>query len=600
MAKILREERPSMLQRFILWREKHVSEKQFVLFLSVIVGILTAFAARILKLLIGWIEELLTKNFDYTGVNWLYLVYPVIGIFLTSVFIRRIVRDDISHGVTKILYAISRNKSRIKRHNTWSSMIASAITIGFGGSVGAESPIVLTGSAIGSNLGSMFKLDHKTLMILVGCGAAGAIAGIYKAPIAGLVFVLEVLMIDLTMASLLPLLVTCVTAAIVSYLLMGDQAIFTFSQTEPFLLQRVPAVILLGLVCGLVSVYFTKAMDQCENVFRRFSNPYVKLLIGGVTLSVLIFFFPSLYGEGYDTVSLLMSGNTEAEWEMVMNNSIFYGYEHMLLVYLICIVLFKVFASSATNGAGGCGGLFAPSLFLGAVTGFVFAHFSNGLSFGPFTPEKNFTLYGMAGIMAGVMHAPLTSIFLIAELTGGYSLFLPLMIVSAVSYLTNRVFQPQSIYAIRLAKKGELLTHHKDKAVLTLMNVDSVVETGFLKVTPDMDLGQMVQVISRSKRNLFPVVDVHNKLLGIVVMDDIRNIMFRQELYHRFRVERFMISPPARVIISDSMETVMHKFDQTKAWNLPVVDEDGVYVGFVSKSEVFDAYRQVLVDFSEE
>lgn len=600
MAKLQREERPSLLQRFILWREKHISEKQFVLFLSVVVGILTAIAARILKLLIGWIEDLLTNNFDITGANWLYLVYPVIGIFLTSVFIRRIVKDDIGHGVTKILYAISRNKSRIKRHNTWSSLIASAITIGFGGSVGAESPIVLTGSAIGSNLGSMFKLDHKTLMILVGCGAAGAIAGIYKAPIAGLVFVLEVLMIDLTMASLLPLLVTCVTAAIVSYILMGNQAIFTFNQTEPFLLQRVPSVIILGLVCGLVSVYFTKAMDHCENIFRRYSNPYIKLLIGGIVLSILIFFFPSLYGEGYDTVSLLMTGNTESDWETVMNNSIFYGYDHMLLVYLICIVLLKVFASSATNGAGGCGGLFAPSLFLGAVTGFVFAHFCNEFSIGPLSPEKNYTLYGMAGIMAGVMHAPLTSIFLIAELTGGYSLFLPLMIVSAVSYLTNRVFQPQSIYAIRLAKKGELLTHHKDKAVLTLMNIDSVVETGFLKVTPDMDLGQMVQVISRSKRNIFPVVDVHNKLLGIVVMDDIRNIMFRQELYHRFRVERFMISPPARVIVSDSMETVMKKFDQTKAWNLPVVDEDGGYVGFVSKSEVFDAYRQVLVDFSED
>ena len=593
-------ERQSLLQHFILWREKHISEKQFILFLSILVGILTALTARFLKMLIEWIEQLLTRNFDITGGNLLYLVYPVIGIFLTSLFIRYVVKDDISHGVTKILYAISRRKSRIKRHNTWSSLIASAITIGFGGSVGAESPIVLTGSAIGSNLGSLFKLDRKTLMILVGCGAAGAIAGIYKAPIAGLLFVLEVLMIDLTMSSLLPLLVTSVTAAIVSYLSMGSQALFEFHLNEPFILSRIPSVIVLGIVCGLISVYFTKMMDRCENVFRRYSNPYAKFVIGSVTLSLLIFFFPSLYGEGYETIGLLMKGKSEADWDMVMNNSLFYGIDHILLIYLALVVLLKVFASSATNGAGGCGGLFAPSLFLGAIAGFIFAHFCNQFNIGPFTPEQNYTLYGMAGIMTGVMHAPLTSTFLIAELTGGYDLFLPLMIVSATAYLTNRAFQPQSIYAIRLAKKGELLTHHKDKAVLTLMNIDSVVETDFLKVSPDMDLGQMVQVISRAKRDLFPVVDANDKLLGIVVMDDIRNIMFRQELYRRFKVERFMISPPARVIVSDSMKTVMKKFDDTKAWNLPVVKEDGTYEGFVSKSEVFDAYRQVLVDFSEE
>ncbi|MCE2616211.1 MAG: chloride channel protein [Phocaeicola sp.] len=593
-------EKSGLLQRFILWREKHVSESQFVLLLSIIVGVLTAIAARLLKLLIEGLQHLLTSNFNAMGSNWLYLVYPVIGIFITSLFIRYVVKDDIGHGVTKILYAISRRKSRIKRHNCWSSLIASAITIGFGGSVGAESPIVLTGSAIGSNLGSVFKLDHKTLMLLVGCGAAGAIAGIYKAPIAGMLFVLEVLMIDLTMNSLLPLLVTSVSAAIVSYLLTGTQALFEFHMVEPFILKRVPSVIILGIACGLVSVYFTRMMDMCENVFRRYSNPYTKLAIGGITLSLLIFFFPSLYGEGYDTVGLLINGKSDADWNMVMRNSFFSGDGNMLLVYLSLIVLVKVFASSATNGGGGCGGLFAPSLFLGAISGFIFAHFCNVFDIGTFTPEQNFALYGMAGLMTGVMHAPLTSTFLIAELTGGYDLFLPLMIVSATAYLTNRAFQSQSIYAIRLAKKGELLTHHKDKAVLTLLNIDSVVETDFLKVTPDMDLGQMIQVISRSKRNLFPVVDNSDKLLGIVVMDDIRNIMFRQELYHRFRVQRFMISPPARVIEDDTMETVMKKFDDTKAWNLPVVKRDGTYLGFVSKSEVFDAYRQVLVNFSQE
>lgn len=592
------EDKKSLLQRFILWREKRIKEKHFILILSFLVGIFTALAAWFLKFLVEWIKEFLTENFDSTGVNWLYLVYPVVGIFLTGLFIRHIVKDDISHGVTKILYAISRRQSRIKRHNTWSSVIASAITIGFGGSVGAEAPIVLTGSAIGSNLGSAFKMEHKTLMLLVGCGAAGAVAGIFKAPIAGLVFTLEVLMIDLTMASLLPLLVSCVTAATVSYILTGSEAMFKFHMDEPFLMERIPSAILLGIACGLVSLYFTRAMNSVENVFRRYNNPYVKLTIGGIMLSVLIFLFPPLYGEGYDTINLLLNGVSNQDWDTLMNNSIFYGYGGLLLVYLALIVLFKVFASSATNGGGGCGGIFAPSLFLGCITGFIFAHFCNEFHLGPYIPEKNFALLGMAGLMSGVMHAPLTGIFLIAELTGGYDLFLPLMMVSVSSYLTIMVFEPHSIYSMRLAKKGELLTHHKDKAVLTLMNIESVVETDFEKVRPDMDLGEMVKVISQAKRNLFPVVDVNGELLGIVALDDIRNIMFRQELYHRFKVEKFMVSPAARIYVNDSMEEVMRKFDDTKAWNLPVIDELGKYKGFVSKSKIFNSYRQVLVDFS--
>lgn len=317
------EEKKSILERFNEWREKNVKLKRFVLVLSFVVGILTALAAYLLKFLIEWIKEFLTENFDITGVNWLYLVYPVVGILLTGLFVRNIVKDDISHGVTKILYAISRKQSRIKRHNTWSSLIASAITIGFGGSVGAEAPIVLTGSAIGSNLGSAFRLEHRTLMLLVGCGAAGAVSGIFKAPIAGLVFTLEVLMIDLTMGSLLPLLVSSVTAATLSYLLMGTEAMFEFHMDEPFLMERIPAVMLLGILCGLVSLYFTRSMNWFENIFRRYSNPYTKLLLGGTLLSILIFLFPPLYGEGYDTISLLLNGTTEQDWDMVMNNSIF-------------------------------------------------------------------------------------------------------------------------------------------------------------------------------------------------------------------------------------------------------------------------------------
>ena len=595
------QEKKTLLQRFIVWRSKHIKDKQFILILSFLVGIFTAFAAYVLKFLVEYIKEFLTENFDSTGVNWLYLVYPVVGIFLTSLFIRKVVRDDISHGVTKILYAISRKQSRIKRHNIWSSVCASAITIGCGGSVGAEAPIVLTGSAIGSNLGSIFRMDHRTLMLLVGCGAAGAVSGIFKAPIAGLVFTLEVLMIDLTMASLLPLLITSVTAASVSYLLTGTEAMFQFHLDYPFALERIPYAIALGIFCGLVAWYFTRSMNWIENIFRRYSNPYIKFLIGGAMLSVLIFLFPPLYGEGYDTISLLLNGTTNAEWETVMNNSLFYGSSSLLVLYLILIILFKVFASSATNGGGGCGGIFAPSLFLGCIAGCVYSHVCNEFHIGNvFIPEKNFALMGMAGLMSGVMHAPLTGIFLIAELTGGYQLFLPLMIVSVSAYLTIIVFEPHSIYSMRLAKKGELITHHKDKAVLTLMNIESIVETDFLKVHPNMDLGEMVKVISKSNRNLFPVVDTQDHLIGIVVLDDIRNIMFRQELYHRFYVERFMNLPPARIINTDSMEVIMKKFDDTQAWNLPVVDEEDKYIGFVSKSKMLNTYRQVLVDFSTE
>ncbi len=597
-------EKKSLFQRLLQWREKKIKDKHFILFLSFVVGIITALAASLLKFLIEYIKHFLTENFDSTGVNWLYLVYPVIGILLTGLFIRNVVRDDISHGVTKILYAISRRQSRIKRHNTWSSLFASAITIGFGGSVGAEAPIVLTGSAIGSNLGSAFKMEHRTLMLLVGCGAAGAVAGIFKAPIAGLVFTLEVLMIDLTMGSLLPLLVSSVTAATVAYILHGTEAMFEFHMDEPFLMERIPAVLLLGILCGLVSLYFTRTMNRIEGVFRRYSNPYIKLLIGGAMLSVLIFLFPSLYGEGYDVIHMLLNGTGAADWDKVMDNSIFYGYGNLLLVYLALVVLFKVFATSATNGGGGCGGTFAPSLFLGCITGFIFAHFCNDYALAPVIsddlPEKNFALLGMAGLMSGVMHAPLTGIFLIAELTGGYDLFLPLMMVSVSAYLTIMIFEPHSIYSMRLAQKGELLTHNKDKSVLTLMDIESVVETDFQKVQPDHDLGEMVKVISKAKRNMFPVVDIRGVLLGIVILDDIRHIMFRQELYHRFTVGSFMVIPPSCINMEDSMEEVMRKFDETKAWNLPVVDAEGKYKGFLSKSRILNTYRQMLVDFSEE
>jgi len=586
-------------QQVLLWREKHIPEKHFVLILSFLVGLFSAFSALLLKNLIHFIQALLTNNFNVSEVNFLYLLYPAIGIFIASMFVKYVVKDDISHGVTKILFAISQKKSRIKSHNMWSSVIASSLTIGFGGSVGAEAPIVLTGSAIGSNLGRLFKMEQRTLMLLVGCGAAGAIAGIFKAPIAGLVFTIEVLLLNLTMTSVMPLLISSVTAATVSYIFQGSEAMFKFTMNEPFEMHRIPYVLLLGIFCGLVSLYFTRVMNWLEGNFRKLNVWYKKLIVGAIILSVLIFLFPPLYGEGYDTIKMLLND----ESNKLVEGSLFFqltGDYWLFVGYLFLILLFKVFASSATNGAGGTGGIFAPSLFLGCIAGFIFAHSINYFEMIPYIPEKNFSLLGMAGVMAGVMHAPLTGTFLIAELTGGYDLFLPLMIVSISSYLTIIVFEPHSIYSMRLAKKGELLTHHKDRAVLTLLKMDSVIETDFEPVKPDMFLGDLVKIISRSSRNIFPVVEDNGTFKGIVLLDDIRNIMFRSELYYRFRVRKLMISPPARLYLNMPMEKVMKIFDDTNAWNLPVLDEKERYVGFVSKSKIFNSYRKVLVHFSEE
>ncbi len=592
--------RKSAFERFILWREQHVSHRHFVLALSFLVGLSCALAALLLKYLISFIQTFLTENFYHEGANYLYLLYPVLGILLCGLFIRYVVKDDISHGVTKILFAISRREGKIRRHNTWSSLIASSITIGFGGSVGAEAPIVLTGSAIGSNLGSLFRMEQSALMLLVGCGAAGAVAGIFKAPIAGLVFTVEVLMIDLTMYSLVPLLISSVTAATLTYLVSGTQAMFLFHLDTPFRLAGIPYAIMLGVVCGLVSLYFTRMMDFTENVFSRLIGPWRKLLLGGLLLSVLIFLFPPLYGEGYDTIELLLNGQSSVEWDTVMNNSFFYGHGNLLLIYLSLIVLTKVFASSATNGGGGCGGIFAPSLYLGCIVGFIFSHLSNQFELTLPLQEKNYALLGMAGVMSGVMHAPLTGVFLIAELTGGYDLFLPLLMVSMSSYLTIIAFEPHSIYSKRLAKKGELLTHHKDRAILILMKMDNVVERDFVPVTPQMDLGALVSQISSSNRNVFPVVDKDGMFVGQILLNDIRYVMFRQELYHHYTVERLMKNAPALLSHMDNMEQVMKKFDRTGAWNLPVVDEDGRYIGYVSKSKVFTTYRQMLVNLSTE
>lgn len=587
----------NLFMRLLVWREKHISEKTFVVFLALLVGTFGGFAALLLKELIHLISHGLTSGMSATSGNILFIIYPAVGVLITLLFVRYVVRDNISHGVTRVLYAISQNKSRLKRHNMFTSLCASSVTIGFGGSVGAEGPIVMSGAAIGSTIGQIFRMSPRVLMIMVGCGAAAGIAGIFKAPIAGMLFTLEVLMIDLTTVSVMPLLISSITGAVIAYTFSGYEAEFYFVQTEPFMTGRIPYVVLLGIFCGLVSLYFTRVMNMMENMFRRVTAVWKRYLIGAIILSGLVFLFPPLYGEGYSSIVALLSGNTEA----ILDGSVFYsarGSALFIMAFLLVLTVTKAFATSATNGAGGVGGTFAPSLFVGCMAGFFFAYTLNDI-FGLTLSVKNFALMGMAGVMAGVMHAPLMAIFLTAELTGGYTLFLPLLIVSALSYFTIKAFEPYSIYAMRLAQRGELLTHHKDKAVLTLLKIDNVIETDFLPVHPDMDLRQMVNVISESKRNLFPVTDKDDRLIGIVLLDDIRNIMFRPDLYKKMHVKRFMSMPPERIEIDEPMESVMKKFDDTNAWNLPVVDR-GKYVGFVSKSKIFNSYRNLLRQYSDE
>lgn len=591
--------RKSRFQRFIEWRIKNVTDRNFLLVLSLFVGLFASMAAYLLHTIIHFIQHLLTSDFHADTYNWLYLLFPIVGIWLTSLFVKYVVKDNISHGITRILYAISSKQSIIKTHNTWTSVVASGITIGFGGSVGAEAPIVLTGSAIGSSLGRLFRLDKKIMMVLVGCGASAAIAGIFKAPIAGLVFTLEVLMIDLSMASILPILISSVTATCFTYVLVGDTNLFSFHMDNPWVVERVPANMLLGVFCGLVSLYFMRSMSACEGVYGKMkNNRYGKLLLGGLILSSLIFFFPSLYGEGYSAINTLLNGASDNDWSDVMAGSLFAGHSSLLLVYVALVILFKAMATASTNGAGGCGGTFAPSLFIGGFSGFFFSNFWNSHSLGLYLPEKNFTMLGMAGVMAGVMHAPLTGIFLIAELTGGYSMFMPLMIVSVCSVMTISIFEKHSIYAKRLAREGKLLTHHTDKSVLTLMNMESVVEDDYTSVTPDMPLGKLVRIISSSQTSFIPVLDNGGVLLGEIDITKIRHIMFRSELYARFTVAQVMSPVEARVGTNDPMVDVMRKFESRNVLCLPVVDNAGVLKGYISRTRVYSLYRKMVADYS--
>lgn len=585
----------TLFGKFLIWRVKHIKERQFILFLSLIIGIFSGIAAVLLKNLAHFTYEFVTDRFSFERGNFLYLLLPAVGIFLTVIFVKYFVRDDLGHGVSRILYAISKKGGLLKVHHTFSSMIASSLTIGFGGSVGLEAPIVLTGSAIGSNLARLFRLNYKTVILMIGCGSAGAVAGIFKAPIAGVVFTIEILMIELTLTTLIPLMISALTGALIAWLLMGSSVIFFYSIETPFVINDIPFYIILGLTSGFASLYFSRAIMMVEAKFDLLKSPFTRVLVGGIILGLLIYMFPSLYGEGYGALMEILKGNGES----VINQSLFGRFidnQWMFLFLFLFLIFLKAIATASTSGAGGVGGIFAPSLFMGGLIGFFTGRFINIVSVFSVS-ESNFSLVGMAGVMAGVMHAPLTAIFLIAEITGGYELFPPLIITATIAYLTTKYFEPHSLYSKKLAERGELITHNKDKAVLSLMKADKLIETNFLTVHLNDSLGDLVKVIAKSTRNIFPVVDDDYNFIGIVFLDKIRDIIFRPELYDSVHVSDLMFQPEITIDIHESMEDIATKFQNTDKYNVAVL-KDGKYVGFISRARVFSVYRKMLKDFS--
>lgn len=584
----------SALRRFI----KGMSERDGMIVLSLFVGVACGFAAVLLKSSIEFIHHSITSWFDGMAYSVLYLVYPGIGMLISLLFVKYIVKDNIGHGVTKVLLAVSKNESKIKPHNMWSSMLASSVTIGFGGSVGAEAPIVYTGAAIGSNVARYMGLSYKNMTILLGCGAAGAVAGIFKAPLAGVLFTLEILLFNISMSSILPLLLSTISATVISYIFMGDQPAFECTISE-FTMHNIPFYLILGLFCAACSVYFTRMTLWLEDKIKSISRPFVRWALAAFGLGLLIFLFPPLYGEGYEDLHVLLNGGMiDMEGETVL--AFFMRREWTIPVFFLLVLVLKVFSMSFTNAGGGVGGTFGPTLFIGAIAGFFLSRTINLIGGGGIVPEQNFVLVGMAGLMAGVMQAPMTAIFLIADMTGGYELLIPLILTATVSYAATRAVEPYSIYTKRIAKKGELLTHDSDQAVLTLLKTSDLIEADFRTVRIDATLGELVEVVATSKRNIFPVVDSRNLFHGYVSLEDIRRDMFKKDLYETLHVYNYMVSAPAYVYVDEKMDSVMNKFEKTQAWNLPVVDHDRTYVGFVSKSKIFSAYRDQLKQVSHD
>lgn len=574
---------------------RRIPEKRLLIIIALVVGVLCGLAAVVLKLMVDnlahFVSGLSTGNW-----NFVYLVLPGIGMLVSFLLVRYVIKRDVGHGVTKVLLAVSKNESKIEPRQTWASLLTSAVTIGFGGSVGAEAPIVYTGAAIGSNMARLMKMSYKNMTILLGCGAAGAVAGIFKAPLAGVLFTLEILLFNISMTSILPLLLSSVSATVVSYIFLGQEPSFA-AKLLPFSMGNIPFYVILGFFCGAVSLYFTRTTLSLEDRIKNISNPYKRWILCAIGLGLLIFLFPPLYGEGYSSINLLLSGS-----DSLLDEFSVFSYlgdsPWVLLVFVTCILFFKVFAMTFTNAGGGVGGTFGPTLFIGGIAGFVMARFANLLGFS--VPEPNFVLVGMAGTMAGVMQAPLTAIFLIAEISGGYELLIPLILTSAISFAFSRSIEPYSIYTKRIAKKGELLTHDSDRAVLTLLKLSDVIENDFKCVKVEDTLGDLVKTVSESTRNIFPIVDSKGRFQGFVELGDIRSKMFDRSQYDRLHVWNFLKQAPEYVYIDDHMDTVMKKFEVTGAWNLPVIGRDRKYYGFVSKSKIFSSYRKQLQQVSHD
>lgn len=577
-----------------------LQEREKLLLMSLVVGIACGLAAVLLTTLIHWIQGFLSSTLNGSSRPFLYLILPGAGMFIAMMLVKYVVKDNISHGVTKVLVAVSKNESRIKPHNMWSSIVSSAVTIGFGGSVGAEAPIVYTGAAIGSNVARIAGLSHRSMTILIGCGAAGAIAGIFKAPLAGVLFTLEILLFNISMNSMTPLLLSTVSATVVSYIFLGKSLPFQCTLT-PFAMMNIPFYVILGIVSGFLSLYFTRTTLWLEDRIAKVRNSYIRWAVCAVGLGLLVFLFPPLFGEGYDSLGVLFNGG-EISLEGGSPVALLLKWEWGVPLVLLLVLLLKVFSMTLTNAGGGVGGTFGPTLVVGAIAGFVVARVLNLLlvNTGIGVPEQNFALVGMAALMAGVMHAPMTAIFLIAEITGGYDLFIPLILTSAISFGTTRLFEQYSIYTKRIAQSGELLTHDNDQAVLTLLKTRDLVRDKYPRVDQDATLGKLVDVISDSEAQVFAVLDSGNHLQGLVEMDHIRKLMFRTQDYESLRVRDFMEAPQALVFIDEKMESVMDKFEKTGAWRLPVVDDDRVYTGFVSKSRILSSYRQELKEISQD
>ncbi|MDO9552679.1 chloride channel protein [Rhodonellum sp.] len=587
-----------IITRLLIWRLKNISTKNFVLILSGLVGILAGFAAVILKATVHAIQTFLTQDFNQEYANFFYIIYPLIGISLAYLIGNYVLKDVGGHGIPELLYNISKKSSLIPKVKMYSRVITSAITVGFGGSVGLEAPILVTGSAIGSNFGNLMHLNAKKRTLLIGCGAAGAISAIFGAPIGAVIFAIEVILMEVSVASFIPLLIASVAGSLTSMLLQGKDVMFTFNLSDNFLAAHTPYYLLLAIMTGFISLYFSRAVFKVERLMEQFDEPFLKLLYGGAFLGLIVFFFPSIYGEGYETLYALIEG----EPQRILANSPFFGEysnPYFIITVLVLIIFLKPIASAVTIGSGGSGGIFAPSLFVGGIAGFLFAYTSNLLGFPIPLPVAHFTLVAMCGVMSGVQHAPLSAIFLIAEITGGYELFVPLMLVSAISFVTTSYFDKDSLYKKQLMDKGRFLPESKDEEVLDLIDIRKLIENDLFPILPNASLGELCDLVKLSRRNIFPVVGEDGVLNGIITLDDIRDIMFDPEKQETTKISQLMHSPPEVILLHENMQIVMQKFERSGAWNLPVL-QDGKYLGFISKSRIFNAYRKRLIRQNQE